>query len=403
MEKMLGGGQSLMQVHGQAQGSSSSSWAQEFWTNKNSGGWMICTMGVVLVILLWQLATNTGRHFRFFFFRPTATAPNHPSPTLSPAKVPPTLLRISSIVPDSDLKSLIHNLEERFHENEKWEKVIDRRTNLLYYNAQCCKPKDSPLKYLSVTVFEDCSAEALRDFYMDNDNRKQWDKTLIEYQQLQMDEDNGTEIGRIIKKFPLLTPREYILAWRLWEGKNGTYYCFSKECDHPLAPIKKKYVRVGNACEILMVHQEDAGLNVEMAKLAFSKGIWSYVCKMDNALRKYSAISRLKPTSALNAVTLIQKVPSGLDDTDNNGTALPETSRARGGVVGELAHESGKKKVCRRPSNKLVANGLILVGGVICLSRGHSNLASKVAMAYILSKLTKRGACSSSSQSKPVL
>ncbi|KAK2976405.1 hypothetical protein RJ640_009232 [Escallonia rubra] len=91
----------------------------------------------------------------------------------------------------------------------------------------------SPLKYLSVTVFEDCSAEALRDFYMDNDNRKQWDKTLFEYQQLQMDEDNGTEIGRIIKKksrfkFPFLTPREYILAWILWEGKNETYYCFSK-------------------------------------------------------------------------------------------------------------------------------------------------------------------------------
>ncbi|KAK3009839.1 hypothetical protein RJ639_010479, partial [Escallonia herrerae] len=374
---------------------------------------------------------------------------------------------ISSIVPDSDLKSLIHNLEEKFHEKEKWEKVIDRRTNLLSYNAQCCKPKDSPLKYLSVTVFEDCSAETLRDFYMDNDNRKQWDKTLIEYQQLQMDEDNGTEIGRIIKKFPLLTPREYILAWRLWEGKNGTYYCFSKECEHSLAPIQKKYVRVGffrsgwrirkgkchdvacnfaipgrNACEILMVHQEDAGLNVEMAKLAFSKGIWSYVCKMDNALRKYSAISLFKPTSALNAVSFIQKVkniyphkqllvmprfqihalhercgllimlwvgldsawvPSGLDDTDNNGMAFAETSRARVGVVGELAHESGKKKVCRMPSNKLVANGLILVGGVICLSRGHSKLASKVAMAYILSKLTKRGACSSSSQSKPAL
>lgn len=63
-----------------------------------------------------------------------------------------------------------------------------------------------------------------------------------------------------------------------------------------------------NACEIKMVHQEDAGLNVEMAKLAFAKGIWSFVCKMDDALRKYSAISWLQSTSALNAITLIQKV-----------------------------------------------------------------------------------------------
>ncbi|CAA0833472.1 Polyketide cyclase/dehydrase and lipid transport superfamily protein, partial [Striga hermonthica] len=43
------------------------------------------------------------------------------------------------------------------------------------------------------------------------------------------------------------------------------------------------------ACEIKMVHQEDAGLNVEMAKVAFAKGIWNYVRKMDDALRKYSA------------------------------------------------------------------------------------------------------------------
>lgn len=55
-----------------------------------------------------------------------------------------------------------------------------------------------------------------------------------------------------------------------------------------------------------MFHQEDAGLNVKMAKLAFAKGIWSYVCNMDNALRKYTTVSH--PHSAVTAVTLIQKV-----------------------------------------------------------------------------------------------
>jgi hypothetical protein len=63
-----------------------------------------------------------------------------------------------------------------------------------------------------------------------------------------------------------------------------------------------------NACEIKMFHQEDAGLNVEIAKLAFAKGIWSYVCKMDSALRKYSGISHPQSSSAVTAVTLIQKV-----------------------------------------------------------------------------------------------
>lgn len=63
---------------------------------------------------------------------------------------------------------------------------------------------------------------------MDNDYRKQWDKTVVEHEQLQVDKINGVEIGRTIKKFPLLTPREYVLAWRLWEGKDKKFYCFLK-------------------------------------------------------------------------------------------------------------------------------------------------------------------------------
>ena len=59
-----------------------------------------------------------------------------------------------------------------------------------------------------------------------------------------------------------------------------------------------------NACEITMFHQEDAGLNMNMAKLAFTRGIWSYVCKMDNALRRYSSRSSSVTTSA----SLMQKV-----------------------------------------------------------------------------------------------
>lgn len=88
--------------------------------------------------------------------------------------------------------------------------------------------QDAPLKYFSVTVFENCSVEMLRDFYMDNDFRKIWDKTLIEHKQLQVDSNSGTEIGLMIKKFPLLTPREYVLAWRVWEGNDGSFYCFTK-------------------------------------------------------------------------------------------------------------------------------------------------------------------------------
>lgn len=64
-----------------------------------------------------------------------------------------------------------------------------------------------------------------------------------------------------------------------------------------------------------MVHQEDAGLHVEMAKLAFSKGIWSYMSKMNIALRKYIAVKHIQPSSTVNAISLFQKasdIPSYL-------------------------------------------------------------------------------------------
>lgn len=57
-----------------------------------------------------------------------------------------------------------------------------------------------------------------------------------------------------------------------------------------------------------MVYQEDSGMNVEMAKLAFAKGIWSYICKMHTALRKYSTIGHSQLKSGVGAITLIQKV-----------------------------------------------------------------------------------------------
>ncbi|XP_021681660.2 uncharacterized protein LOC110665725 isoform X2 [Hevea brasiliensis] len=311
---------------------------------------------------------------------------------------------ISELVSETDLKILIENLDEKLTKNEKWENVIDKSNNLLSYSAKCCKPKDAPLKYLSVTVFENCSPEIVRDFYMDNDYRKQWDKALVEHKQLDVDKTNGTEVGRTIKKFPFLTPREYILAWRLWEGKDKTFYCFIKECEHPLAPQQRKYLRVGffrsgwrigkvpgrNACEIKMWHQEDAGLNVEMAKLAFARGIWSYVCKMDNALHKYNAFSHLQMGPAVTALSLIQKVPPGLEQMD-----IVVDTPANPAVItmdGLLTDVNKERKFLKKPSRKVLANGLLLIGGVICLSRGHSNLGVKVAMAYILTKLRKHNA-----------
>ncbi|XP_071724875.1 uncharacterized protein [Rutidosis leptorrhynchoides] len=293
--------------------------------------------------------------------------------------------RVSEIVTRQDLSFLIESLDDKVCRNEKWENVIDKSNLILSYSAKCCKPQDGgPLKYLSTTVFEDCSPELC-------------------------DQTNGVEIGRTVKKFTLLTPREYVLAWRLWEGKDKTFYCFVKECEHHSAPRQRRYVRVGhyrsgwrirkvpgrNACEIKMIHQEDAGLNVEMAKLAFAKGIWSYVCKMDNALRKYNP-GPVQRSPFVTAVTLIQKVPSELELKNMMDSTITTPALS----IDDCTHVSAgkEKKFLKKPSKLVLANGLLLIGGVICLTRGHSSLGAKVAIAYVLTKLNNRGVPSSQSR-----
>lgn len=378
-------------------------WEQEFWreNKKINGvefgdGWVLTwTLAVILLIFICTLLRS---RFRGLFFRggPMKSLPSH---SLAP-------LRNLAIISDLDLKNLIDNLDDNSHshDNVNWENVCDKKNNDLSYKAKFYKPKDGPLKYLSITTFENCSVELLVNFYMDNCYRMLWDKTVVRHESLQVDQGSGTEIGRTIKKFPFLTPREYVMAWRLWKGKDGSFYCFSKECEHPSAPRQRGYVRVSvfrsgwrirkvpgkNACEIRMVHQEDAGLNVEMAKLAFSKGIWSYVCKMDDALRKYSSVKQIQLNSTASATMFVEKVPPEFEVTNNTTRSINSDNS----MVNVMQHvgtrKSNRMKLTKRPSNKLISNGLILLGGAIYLSKGHSSLGAKVAVAYLLSKLTRR-------------
>jgi hypothetical protein len=68
-------------------------------------------------------------------------------------------------------------------------------------------------------------------------------------------------------------------------------------------------VAVRDACQITVLHHEDNGMNIEMAKLAFSKGIWNYICKMNHALRHYPQ-HHSPSKSILTMQRLIKKVTS---------------------------------------------------------------------------------------------
>ncbi|CAO2840445.1 unnamed protein product [Amaranthus hypochondriacus] len=395
---------------------SSSSEVKELWKENKGGG--LATLFAISIIFVWQICKFFFPIVWRFFSGSRRTSPSPPL-SLSSDSVSLSSNRVSDLISDGDLKSLIDNLDENGidTDNGKWENVTEKSRASLFYRAKCCKPKDGPLKYWSVTIFENCSPETLRDFYMDSDFRKQWDKTVVAHEQLQIDERSGTEVGRTIKKFPLLTPREYVMVWKMWEDSNKTYYCLTKECEHPSAPIQRKYVRVAffrsgwrirqvpgrNACEIVMVHQEDAGLNVDVAKMVFAKGIWSYVCKMDDALRKYSSLRHLQSTSTMTAISVIQKVPRELDAIINAGPSdLAAASSSSRGLYGQQNDDSNSQKCKKKPSKKMIANGLILLGGLICLSQGNTGLSAKVAIAFVLRKLSKRGASSVPKSTKQI-
>ncbi|KAI4325189.1 hypothetical protein MLD38_030607 [Melastoma candidum] len=346
----------------------------------------------------WPAATATALALLFIFVYHLCTvfsSRNRTPPHPHSDPLPPPQVSVSEVVSEDDLELLIGNLDNP-SPLENWETLIRRSTDLVSYTASCSKPKDGPVKYLSTTVFENCSPELLRDFYMDNSYRKRWDKTIVDHVQLQVDAASGTEVGQTVKKFPLLTAREYVLAWRLWKGSDSAYYCFTKECNHPLAPQHKKYVRVRyfrsgwrirkvagkNAAEIKMFHQEDAGLNMDMAKLAFAKGIWSYVLKMERALGLYPTASRAQHQMSASSIALIQKVPPRLERVNSDdpvSTSIATTTHGQS--------EGGRK--LRRPSRRVLANSFLIIGGLVCLSKGHSSLGARVAVACLLAKLHK--------------
>ncbi|URE15950.1 hypothetical protein MUK42_12341 [Musa troglodytarum] len=293
--------------------------SDEFWRENPGGGW--ATAVVVLLLLSWQL-------LRLFFSRrhraASVAAGSSPASTTTGSLEGGPSAGISKLITDADLRDLMISLEGNLEENERWEDVIEKSSDLVSYKAKCCRPKD---------------------------------------------------------------------------------------CEHPLAPREKKYVRVvffrsgwcirevpgRDACEITMVHQEDAGLNIEMAKLAFAKGIWSYVSKMNTALRQYSSHSSRSVLVPI-LLRLTKKVPPELE-TDAAETSIQKVKERSGSDCGSQSRVDISQKKPSRSSKKWIANGLLLLGGIICLSRRRSNIGTQLAMACILKKLMNNGAESSQVES----
>ncbi|CAK9231487.1 unnamed protein product [Sphagnum troendelagicum] len=308
-------------------------------------------------------------------------------------------------ITDEELYNFLEVLkkEEDFDNGDdepQWENTVEKKSHIVAYSAKRRDPKDGgATEYLSSTVFENCSTRLLRDFYMDSDFRAEWDKTLVQHRQLQVCQITGTEVGLMIKKFPMMIAREYVLAWRIWEGDEHSYYCVLKACEHPDAPRQPQYKRVDkyvsgwrirkvpgrDASEVKMVHQEDMGVQREMAKMVFRRGIWSFVQKMDMHLRRYAnQCSHLD--EAVNAVSLAHKVPMKMKETFpvSEDVHVPEAT-----IQQSKMHRSSSEPVSKSDSKRNLVRGLLVLGGAMFLTHGSASLGAKLAAVCIVNRVIR--------------
>eukprot|EP00250_Pteridium_aquilinum_P011809 c20319_g1_i1 orf=965-2122(+) len=359
---------------------------EDWWTSSGADGWATC---IVIGILLGFYAVR-------LLLRPFGCL--HPQKSESKA----SLSRSSGygdavnagppIVTEADLQKLLLLLNESGHSDGlPWIPVVDKQSKTLSYQAKLREPEDgSPTEYLSTSLFRNCTCKRLKDFYMDNEYRLRWDKTFESYELLHDDEKTAFEIGRFIRQFPFIRPREYVLAWRLWEGEDGSFYYFAKHCEHPQAPQVALYTRVehylsgwrirrdGDHCEIKMWHQEDT---TPMAKMAFSYRIWNYMCEMEKSLRRYK---HAQHDGTKDAAPQIPKVPVALLKSISCPAEFQPSleSNLTGGFF-------KKRKLSIRQSGKWMANSILVLGGAMFCARRSAPLGAKIAAVYAIKKLVK--------------
>ncbi|RZS05656.1 hypothetical protein BHM03_00036196 [Ensete ventricosum] len=110
--------------------------SDEFWRGNAGGGW--ATAVVVLLLFSWQL-------LRLFFSRRHRAAPvaagSSPASTTTGSLEGGPSAGISKLITDADLRDLMISLEGNLEENERWEDVIEKSSDLVSYKAKCFRPR----------------------------------------------------------------------------------------------------------------------------------------------------------------------------------------------------------------------------------------------------------------------
>ncbi|GJP66584.1 hypothetical protein CLOP_g23499 [Closterium sp. NIES-67] len=243
----------------------------------------------------------------------------------------------SGEVNSGDLADLILHLDWSYDDGlGRWDSIIDRANDDVQYQAWRRDPKDGgPTEYHTLTRFPSVPAHLVAAYYTDCafQLQHQCDPVLKAFAPLSACAVTGVHKGRFERKYPLCAAREYVLAWKVWEmwGESGAgrgarvggeqeegvrgveggevVFCVTKAVEDAGVPRKSKPKRVDVyncgwrvqdvvlpdgrvVAEIEMVVRDDCGIQRDMAKMAFRRGAWGYVC---NTLAHIRTYMRLHP------------------------------------------------------------------------------------------------------------
>jgi hypothetical protein len=238
-----------------------------------------------------------------------------------------------------------------------WSIMMDKAVPDMTYQAWRRDPEEGPTQYKSRTVFENLSPEFIRDFFWDDQFRAHWDDMLIYSKVWEEDQETGALVVQWVRKYPFFCKdREYIIGRRIYEH-NGTYYCVCQGTHYPQVPRQHTPRRVDvfwsswriravesakgdgqmTACEVMLFHHEEMGIQKDLAKLGIRQGMWGCVKKMEPGIMKYKASRKAgEPlTQSALAAQKSTKVPRHLLTTEPDQSSSSKTVNSTEVVVVE--------------------------------------------------------------------
>lgn len=181
-------------------------------------------------------------------------------------------------------------------QGETWEKVHDEE----HFKLWRCPVQGSHLyKYKVFGSYKDIPARAFFNIQLDLEYRKTWDSHVLRLEQIEQDEQTGTQVIYWATQFPLgfLYHRDYVYVRRSTiDKKNNLMTLTARSVDHPSFPVTKDFIRVGDYTSNMLIRPHKS----------FDEDGFDYV------MSYYDDPQLYVPTWAVNKMTL-SSLPSFLE------------------------------------------------------------------------------------------